>query len=329
MGYWFLGGGLLLLVIGSELAIRGGVALSRAAGVPPLLIGLVVLSAATSSPELAIALRATLGGQPDIALGTVVGSNILNLLLILGVAALIRPMPSPPKVVLRDGGTMLVASVVLALMAWDKMVSRSEGLILLAGFVAYAVIVSLVDWRRPPEHSVHCADALARLGGGETPSAATALFVLIGGLLCLGLGSHFAVGGAISFAAMFHLSPALVGLTILAFGAALPELALIVSASARGETSLAMGQLIGANIFNILAVLGLTATIHPLAVAPAIAAVDILVLVGAGALLLPMLASNWRLSRPQGALLVVSYAGYLAFLAWRQGLWTPHMLGLG
>jgi cation:H+ antiporter len=137
------------------------------------------------------------------------------------------------------------------------------------------------------------------------------------------------VGGALRFAETFRLSPMLVGLTVVAFGAALPELVLIVAASIRGETGLALGQLIGANIFNILAVVGVTATIHPVAVAPALAAVDILVLVGAGALLLPMLASNWRLSRPQGALLLVSYAGYLAFLAWRQGLWTPQMLGLG
>ncbi len=329
MAYWFLGGGLALLVLGSELAIRGGVALSRALGIAPLVIGLVVISVATSSPELAIALRATLGREPDIAMGTVIGSSILNVLLILGLAALIRPMPSSPKVVLRDGGTMLAASVVLALMAWGHAITRREGVLLFGVYAVYVAAVAVADWRRSPEHSVHCADALARLGGGETPSAATSLFILAASLICLVLGAHFAVGGAVGFAQMFHLSPALVGLTVVAFGAALPELFLVVASSARGDSGLAIGQLIGANIFNILAVLGITAAIHPLAVAPALAAVDILVLVGAGAILLPMLATSWRLSRPQGALLLLSYAGYLAFVAWRQGLWTPHMLGLG
>lgn len=327
MPYWFLGAGLALLVVGSEAAVRGGVALSRALGWSPLLIGLFVISLATSAPELAVALHATLSGAPDIAVGNVVGSNILNLLLILGIAALIRPMPSSPKVVVRDGGAMLASSVALALMAWGHVISRLEGGLLLLALAAYYATIFFSDWRRPAEHSIPCSRAIERLGG-ETTSGSAGFYILVIGIVCLVLGAHFTVGGAIRVANELHLTQAVVGLTIVAFGSSLPELLLTASAAARGETDLAIGHLIGSNTLNILGVLGFTAVISPVGIAPMFAAVDVLVMVAASVILLPMLATNWRLSRPQGALLLVSYAGYLVFLAWRQGLLTPHMLGL-
>lgn len=324
----FLAGGVLLLIAGSEAAVRGGVAVARALGLSPLLIGLFVISAATSAPELAVSVRAGLYGASDIALGNVIGSNILNLLLILGLGALIRPMPSPPKVVLRDGGSMLAASVVLALMAFGHVITRLEGAFLLVAFVVYVVATLLTDWRRPPEHSVACARALARMAAGETSGAAGS-FILAFGLVCLALGAHFAVAGAVRFAITAGISQALVALTVVAFCTSLPELLLTTVAAARGETDLAIGHLVGANTFNILAVVGLTAMLRPLAVSATLAGIDMLVMVGASAILLPMLATNWRLSRTQGALLLISYLGYVAFLAWRQGLVTPVLTGTG
>ena len=324
----FLAGGLLLLIAGSEAAVRGGVAVARALGLSPLLIGLFVISAATSAPELAVSVRAGLYGASDIALGNVIGSNILNLLLILGLGALIRPMPSPPKVVLRDGGSMLAASVVLALMAFGHVITRLEGAFLLIAFVVYVVATLLTDWRRPPEHSVACARALARMAAGETRGAA-GFFILAFGLVCLVLGAHFAVAGAVRFAITAGVSQALVALTVVAFCTSVPELLLTTVAAARGETDLAIGHLVGANTFNILAVVGLTAMLRPLAVSATLAGIDMLVMVGASAILLPMLATSWRLSRTQGALLLISYLGYVAFLAWRQGLITPVLTGAG
>lgn len=328
MAYWFLGAGFILLVLGSEAAVRGGVALSRAAGLSPLAIGLFVLSLATSSPELAVSLRAALAGSPDIALGNVVGSNLINLLLALGLGALIRPMPSSPKVVLRDGGTMLGASVALALMAWGGAITRGEGVVLLLALLVYLVATYISDIRRPPEHSLACARAIDRLGGEET-SASAGLFYLVLGIIGLVLGAHFAVGGAVKLAAAMHVSELAMALTLIAFGTSLPELLMTVIAAARGESELAIGHLIGSSTFNILGVIGITAAVHPLSVAPMLAAVDVLVMVGATAILLPMLASHWRLSRPQGALLLVSYVGYVVFLAWRLGMLTPQMLGMG
>jgi len=318
----------LLLIAGSEAAVRGGVAVARGLGISPLLIGLFVISAATSAPELAVSLRAGLAGASDIAVGNVVGSNILNVLLILGLGALIRPMPSPPKVVLRDGGSMLAASIVLALMAWGHVITRWEGALLLAAFVLYLATTLMTDLRRPPQHSVACARAIARMAAGET-AAAPGFFILVFGLVCLVLGAQFSVAGAVRFAQTSGVSQAVVGLTIVAFCTSVPELLLTTIAAARGQTELAIGHLVGSNTFNILAVIGLTAVLKPLPVSTMLAGIDMLVMVGASMVLLPMLAANWRLSRPQGALLLLSYLGYVGFLAWRQGLLTPAMVGLG
>jgi cation:H+ antiporter len=327
MAYWFLGGGLVLLLFSSEAIVRGGVAVSRALGVPPLVIGLLVVTAGTSAPEFAVSLQAAYAGAPDIALANVLGSNILNLLLILGLAAMIRPLPSSPKVVLRDGGTMLLSALALALMARDGTLTQAEGIAMLAAFAIYLVVSFFSDWRRSAEHSVPCARALQRLAG-EAPSAAGGLFLMLFGFVGLVVAAHFTVAGAVAVAREFHLSNAAVGLTVVAFGASIPELAVTLIAAARGQTEIAIGHLVGSNVFNTLGALGLTATLMPLHVSPVLGT-DLLAMAAASALLLPLLVTRWRLSRPRGALLVLSYACYLVFLAWREGLVTPQTIGIG
>jgi cation:H+ antiporter len=217
---------------------------------------------------------------------------------------------------------MLAASACLAFMAAGKMISRSEGLFLLIALVVYIAIVMITDWRRPPEHSIACARAEERLTS-ESPRVAVSLLFLLGGFLFLALGAQFAVVGSVRLATLMHLPQSLLGLTVVAFGTSLPELIVTVVAVIRRQTHMAIGHLIGANSFNILGALGLTAAIRPIAVAPVFASVDILVMVGASAVLLPMLATNWRLSRLQGAALFLAYFGYLAFLATRNGLLPP------
>jgi cation:H+ antiporter len=327
MAYWFLGGGLVLLLFGSEAVVRGGVAMARALNVPPLVIGLLVVTAGTSAPEFAVSLQAASAGSPDIALANVVGSNILNLLLILGLAALIRPLPSPPKVVLRDGGAMLFAAVALALMAMTGGITRIAGVAMLCAFALYLVVSFFSDWRRSAEHSVPCARAIQRLQG-DTASGTAGVFVFLFGLVGLAVGAHFTVAGAVAVAREFHLSEAMIGLTVVALGASVPELVVTLVAAARGHTQIAIGHLIGSNVFNTLGAIGLTAALFPLRVNPALG-VDLLAMAAASALLLPMLATHWRLTRPRGALLLLSYAGYLVFLAWRQGWVTPAMIGMG
>jgi cation:H+ antiporter len=327
MAYWFLGGGLVLLLFSSEAIVRGGVAISRALNVPPLVIGLLVITAGTSAPEFAVSLDAARAGAPDIALANVLGSNILNLLLILGLAAVIRPLPSSPKVVLRDGGAMLLSAVALALMAHDGEIGRNEGLAMLAVFAVYLVVSFFSDWRRSAEHSVPCARALKRLAG-EAPSGTGGLFLMLFGLVGLVVAAHFTVAGAVVLAREFHFSNAAVGLTVVALGASIPELAVTLVAAGRGQTEIAIGHLVGSNVFNTLGALGLTAALMPLRVSPALG-FDLIAMAAASALLLPLLVTNWRLTRPRGALLVLSYACYLAFLAWREGLVTPQMIGIG
>jgi cation:H+ antiporter len=326
MVYGFLGFGFVLLILGSEAALHGSIGVSRALGLSPLLLGLLVISTASSAPELFVSLQAVHHNAPDIAIGNIVGSNIVNVLLIMGLGALIRPMPSPPKVVFRDGGTLLAASLALLVMAQTGTISRQFGYALLAGFVAYLVLAFATDWRRPSHNSV--AECRAHSHTGNV-SGGVGLFLLLFGLVCLFFGANFIIDGAVAMASDYRIPQATIGLTVVALGASLPELAIIFIAAARGRSDIAVGQLIGASIFNILFVLGVTAAIHPIAFTSIIANVDALVMAGAALLLIPLLASSWRLTRARGFILILCYAGYGVFLASRLGYHLPHVPGMG
>ncbi|MEI9992118.1 MAG: sodium:calcium antiporter [Rhizomicrobium sp.] len=324
MAWWIFGAGFVLLALGGEGVIRGGVMLKRALGISPVIIGLFVLSLGTSSPTLAIAMQGAASRFPDLVLGAVIGATLINLLLILGLGALIQPMPSAPKVVLRDGGALLIASGLLVLLALHGTIGRREGVLLLGGFILYAVVAAVSDWRRSPDHSVACAEAEKHMTG-EHPSIGGGLFVLIVAVICLLLGAHFLVGGTLSLAARWNLPLSTMALTLVAFAASVPVLLVTASAAARGHTQVAIGHLITASVFNLLGVLGIAALVHPLPVSPVFATSDVFVVLGAAVLLLPLLSANWRLSRPKAALLLLAYVGYVGYLAWRQGL-VPHAL---
>ena len=319
MANWIVAGGVLLLLLGSEAAIRGGVGLARAFNFSPLVIGVLVIATATSMPELFVSLRAATMGAPGIALGGVVGTSILNILFVLGLGALIHPMASPPKVVFRDGGMMLLASLALIAASFTGVLSRQIGALLLLGLVAYIVLVFITDWRRTPDHSVPQARAIYR-SQGEVPSVFAALFILAVGFILLVLGAHFTVQGSLALARHWHLDSTAMGLTVVAAALALPKLIVTLVAAFRGYTSIAVGQLIGAAVFNIFGVLGVTALVAPLTIPPMLAQTDFIVLAAASAALLPVLAMRWCLSRPRGFILILAYGGYLAFVAFRQGL---------
>jgi cation:H+ antiporter len=328
MAYWFLAAGLLLLIAGSEAALRGGVGLARVLGFSPVLIGVLVIASATSAPELFVALRAATAGAPDIALGDIVGGNIFMLLFALGFGALIRPLASPPKVVLRDGGAMLAGALLVAFFALNGDLTRRDGLFLFLGFAAYLVVTFFSDWRRSADHSVGVSRALVRSQREPLPVVG-GLFLLLLGAICLVLGAVFTVDGSVALARGLHLQQAFVGLTIIAFGTSLPKLIAALAAAIRGRTDVAAGLLIVAVVFNLLGVLGITAMVAPLAVSRMLASADVYVMAGAAAALLPLLAMRWSLSRPRGALLALSYVCYVAFLGWRQGLLPLSLLGIG
>jgi cation:H+ antiporter len=311
--------GVLLLGIGGEGVIRGGVNLKRALGFSPVIVGLFAISIGTASPTLAIALRAATWNMADVVFGTIVGATMLNLLFILGVGALIRPMPSAPKVVIRDGSAMLAAAVVLGAVATVGRIGAREGVLLLAGFVIYSVIAAISDWRRSAEHSVACAEAEKR-SFGDTPSVVGGLFALVVGVVCLMIGAHLATGSAINIGNAFHVPPVAVATVALAFVAALPVLLVTWIAALRGHTQIAIGHLITSSVFNVFGALGAAALAHPLVLTSALAVPAAIAVFVAVALLLLMVSTNWRLSRFEGALLALGYLAFLALAAWRLDL---------
>ncbi len=318
MAYAFVGFGLMLLVIGSAAVLRGGVELSRNIGLPPLLIGLLVVSIGTATPELVVALQAASRQAPDLALGTIIGSNIINILLILGLGALIRPIPASPKTVLRDGGALLLSSIALLALVEAGRIPRDCGFVLLGGFAVYVLVCFLTDWRRPTPDSSAEARVLSRRDRALTPAASTIL--LLFGLACLYFGGGYVVDGGLAVARYYHMPEAVIGLTLVAVGSSLPELVTTVTASIRGQSSPAAGNLIGSNVVNVLLALGLTASIRPLTVSAHVAGADVYVMAAAAVVVPLLLASRWRLTRGQGFFLVVAYLAYLGFVAWRQGV---------
>jgi len=324
--YYLAGGGLLLLYAGGEALVRGGAGLARFMGLSPLLIGLVVLSAGTSAPEFFTVWRAVDTGHSDIALGTIIGSNIANILLVLGIGALIRPLPTSPKVVFRDGGVMVLACLVFAAMAHTGTITRNFGYGLIGGLFAFLLLAFASDWRRPSEHSMFVTRAAMRPDGEIHP--AMAMFLLALGCLFLFFGANFVTAGGVALARIHGVSEGAVALTLIAVGGSLPELFTTIVATARGYTGLAVGNLVGSTIFSLLGVTGTVAAIHPISVSASLAHQDAIILAGACVMLVPLLNSSWRLSRPEGLLLLIFYTAYIGFVAFRENLLPLAALGL-
>ncbi len=321
MAYFLTAVGLALLFAGGEALVRGGVGLSRRLGFSPLLIGLVVMSAGTSAPELFVVLRATFAAHPDIAAGDIIGSNIANILLILGLAALIRPLPTSPKIVFREGATMLLASIAFVFFAWGGAITRFEGLWLIAGLLLFMVVSFGLDWRKSSPHAVFATRAATRTNGELY--LGMSVFYLIIGVALLFFGAGFLLNGSLAIARHLALPEALTGLTLVAVGTASPELVVTLVAAGKGQTGLAIGNLLGSNIFNLLGVLGVAALVRPMTIAPGLAHVDALIMLGVAAISLPLLMPQWRLSQRAGGAFVLGYCVYLVFLAARQ------LLGFG
>ncbi|MCW0183297.1 MAG: calcium/sodium antiporter [Zavarzinia sp.] len=307
--------GLALLCVGGEILVRGAVRSARAFRVSPLLIGLTVVGFGTSTPELATSVIAATEGSPGIAVGNVVGSNIANILLILGISALIAPLAVKPAAFHRDGA-VLVASTFACLLAVVAGFLSS-----LIGGVLVALLVAYVAWAYIKERSPHD-------GGREThehtaenaappPRTRLALSIglTIGGIAGTILGARLLVSAAIELATGMGISQTVIGLTVVAVGTSLPELVVCVIAALRGHGDVCLGNIIGSNIYNVFGILGLTAIIHPIAVPAEIAALDIWVLVGATLLLMVFLRTSWRLNRIEGGVFVAAYAAYLGYLA--------------
>jgi len=308
--------GLLLLWLGAEGFVRGSVAVAMRLNVSQLMIGLTLVGFGTSLPELVTSVTAALAGAPGLAVGSVVGSNIANVLLILAVAALINPVSSRPDAFYRDAIALAAATVIGTAFIFFGDIGRIHGLILLAGLTAYIVLVYLAERRRPsPAGKVLADEALDLEPRPET--LLSAVILVIGGLAAVIGGAWVFVLGATKLALTWGVSKTFIGLTVVAVGTSLPELVITCVASLHGRSDVALGNIIGSNIFNILAVLGVTALVTPFNVPPELKTFDLLVMLAATALLIVSAATNRRITRWEGCGLL---AVYVAFAAVRAGI---------
>lgn len=307
--------GLVLLVIGAEALVRGATRLAAVLGISPLVIGLTVVAFGTSSPELAVSVKSALSGESSIAVGNVVGSNIFNVLFILGVSALIVPLVVSQQLIRLDVPLMIVLSFIVLIMSLDESFGRVDGLMLVAGLVAY--VWFLIHQSR--RESARVNEEYAREFGVEQqskPSWAKDTGLVVGGLVLLVLGSRWLVDSAVAFAQYLGVSELVVGLTIVAAGTSLPEVVTSIIAAMRGERDIAVGNVVGSNLFNIMGVLGIASIVAPagIGVSPAVIGFDIPVMIGVALLCLPIFFTGGVISRQEGVLLLGYYVAYTLYL---------------
>ena len=302
--------GLVLLALGGEFLVRGTVGLSRKLGISPLLAGLTIVGFGTSAPELVTSLQAAFNDAADIAVGNVIGSNVANILLILGASALIIAVPISRPAFQRDGLALAIAALTTLAGVMLGGFSRFFGVALMAGlatyiYVAYrsekrAAVPNIIDDHHPPRRR----DSMIGLA-----------LLTLGGIVGIVMGARFLVEGAVEAATALGVSEAVIGLTIVAFGTSLPELVACVVAALKKQPDIALGNVVGSCIYNIFGILGATAAIVPLGVPEQIASFDIWVLLGTTGLLLLFLRTGWTIHRWEGGVLLLGYAGYIGWLA--------------
>ena len=313
---WFVLG-LAVLIVGAELVVRGGSRFAARLGVPPILIGLTVVSVGTSMPELAVGIDAALQGSPALAVGNIAGTNTVNLLLILGLSALLKPLALQMQTLRFDLPAMIAAAFALMTMAWDGVLTRIEGGVLVAAAIAYTI--AIVYWARRESRVVKAAfteEYAAPRSPHPRRDTAWNLAALVGGIAVLLVGADWLVDGAVEMAQILGVSDALIGLTVVAIGTSSPELVTTVVSTLRQERDIAIGNLLGSSVYNIALILGVTCLVPAagIAVEPALVRVDIPVMIAATVACIPVFWSGRSVSRLEGGLFVGAYLAYLAYL---------------
>jgi len=305
-------GGLVGLFVGANVLIKGAAALARRVGMSPLVVGLTVVAGGTSSPELFVVLGSTLAGRDGISLGNVFGANSLNIGLILGLTAMVAPLQAQLQLIRFDVPIMILASLVVAAFVADGNLGRLEGTILAAALVGYLALTVYMARR---ERSVHVRDEFAAEVPGPMGSVVAELGLIAAGLAALALGAQSLIFGAVKIAGAAGMTDSMIGITIVAAGTTLPELITCMVAALKREGDIAIGNIIGSNIFNLLGVLGLAAAIAPID-ASGVRPVEVWGAVVLAGLSLPVMWRGMIVNRWEGALLAIAYLGYLA-LVWR------------
>jgi cation:H+ antiporter len=309
--------GIILLISGAELLVRGASRLAVAVGVTPLVVGLTVVAFGTGSPELAVGIQASMAGQADITIGNVVGSNIFNVLFILGISAIIAPLIVSQQLVRLDVPIMIVVSAAMMLMAIDGIIDRGDGLVLVAASIGYTWVLIRMSRRETAKVHSEYEQAYGATDQQKKRSRWAVHALLVGiGLALLVLGSEWLVDGAVAIASAMGVSELVIGLTIIAAGTSLPEVATSIIAGLRGERDIAVGNVVGSNLFNILVVIGITAIVSPAGLRVATPAInfDMPVMLAAAVLCLPIFFMNYRIGRWEGALFLSYYVFYTLYL---------------
>lgn len=301
--------GLTTLVLGAELLVRGGSALALRLGIPPIVVGLTIISIGTSLPELAIGIDAAQRGAGPLAVGNIAGTNLVNLLLILGLSAAMVPLAIGLRTIYFEVPVVAGVALLVLLLALDGELSLPDGLVLLAVAVVYTLVVVLLAVRDPDRGRVE-----AMSDGTSAPGVLRSGLLLVVGLAVVVVGADWLVRGAVDLATDLGVSEVVIGLTVVAIGSSAPELVTTILSTVRGERDIAIGNLLGSSVYNLALILGTTAVVAPLEVTRDLIRVDLPLMAFVAVLLIPVFASGRRVSRAEGVAFVVAYVLYLAVL---------------
>jgi len=302
--------GIILLLLGGDQLVRGASRLAETVGLPPLVIGLTVVAFGTSAPEFAVSLQAAVSGQASVSLGNVVGSNTFNVLVVLGASALIAPLAVSLRVIRLDVPLMIAASLLTWILALNGYLGRLEGAVLVIALVVWTFWLVRAGLRQDVKYSGPDSDIVRPRFNWISP------LQLIAGIGLLVLGSRWLVNGAVAIARHWGVSELVIGLTIVAAGTSLPELVTSIMAALKGERDIAVGNVLGSNLFNIFGVLGASAALAPkgLEISQNAIQLDLPVMIGAAMVCLPIFFTGYRISRGEGAVLLVWYLAYMAWI---------------
>ncbi|CAH0532503.1 Inner membrane protein YrbG [Vibrio stylophorae] len=305
--------GLILLVWSADRLVYGAAALARNYGIAPLVIGMTILAMGSSAPEMVVSATAALNGKTDTAVGNVIGSNIANIALILGLTALIRPLSISSAVLRRELPMMMAVTLIAGILLWNNYLSFIEGIVLIALFAAFILTMLKISKDKDYQDDPMLTEQESEIPQGVSNKAAAGWVVL--GLLLLPYSANLLVDSAVTIAEYFGMSDLVIGLTIIAIGTSLPELAASVAGVLKGEDDMAVGNIIGSNIFNILAVMGIPALLNPSAINPLVMGRDYYVMFAISALLVVLaLAKQRKLGRIAGFILFACFVVYQGYL---------------
>ena len=310
----FLIVGFVLLVFAADYLVKGAASIASAVGISPLVVGLTVVAFGTSAPELAVSVMSAFEGQADLAVGNVVGSNIFNILVVVGSSALIIPLVVHRQLIRLDLPVMIGLSVLLYLLSMDGMISRLDGVILFSLAIAY---VGLLFWKSKHGGKAPGLDDLEDLvEGGNDPKWVKNLSLIVLGIAGLTIGSNLLVKGAVEIATYFGVSELIIGLTIISLGTSLPEVATSIMAAVKGQRDIAIGNVIGSNVFNIVTVLGLSSIVAPAGIGVAQEALDfdMLVMIGVALAAFPVFFLGYKVGRISGFFFLAFYTAYVTYL---------------